>query len=261
MDLGLQGRTALITGGSKGIGKAIALVLAEEGAAHLHLCSRTREELEATAGEIRAAHGTQVTIHPLDLSNSSNVAMLAQACQDVDFLVNNAGAIPGGSIAEVDERKWRDAWDLKVFGYINMCREFYPIMTGRGHGVILNIIGSGGQVPDPNYIAGVMGNRTLMMLSQALGARSVEHGVRVLAINPGLIATDRMLSLLQAKAELLLGDGKRWEELLTIQPMNRAGTVDEVAPMAAFLLSRHAAYISGTVVTIDAGHSQRVDLF
>jgi NAD(P)-dependent dehydrogenase (short-subunit alcohol dehydrogenase family) len=106
-----------------------------------------------------------------------------------------------------------------------------------------------------------MGNRTLMMLSQALGARSVEHGVRVLAINPGLIATDRMLSLLQAKAELLLGDGKRWEELLTIQPMNRAGTVDEVAPMAAFLLSRHAAYISGTVVTIDAGHSQRVDLF
>ena len=261
MDLQLKGKTALITGGSKGIGKAIALWLAAEGFAQLHLCSRSRDDLVATAEEIRATHGTAVTIHPLDLAKSGNVAMLAHACKDVDFLINNAGAIPGGTITDVGEPRWREAWDLKVFGYVNMCREFYPMMTRRGHGVILNIIGAGGQIPDPNYLAGCMGNSTLMMMTRALGSRSVEHGVRVLAINPGFVATDRMVTVLKGKAEVDLGDGNRWPELLKGQPMGRAATVDEVAPMAAFLLSRHAAYISGTVVTIDAGLSQRIDLF
>jgi hypothetical protein len=200
-------------------------------------------------------------VHPLDLSKSSNVSMLANACKDVDFLINNAGAIPGGNILDVNEAKWREAWDLKVFGYVNMCREFYPMMTQRGHGVILNIIGVGGQIPDPNYMAGIMGNCTLMMMTRALGSRSVEQGVRVLAINPAFVATDRMVTVLKGKAEVDLGDGNRWPELLKGQPMGRAATVEEIAPMAAFLLSKHAAYISGTIVTIDAGLSQRIDLF
>lgn len=260
MDLELTGKTALITGGSKGIGQAIAKNLGAEGC-HLHLASRSADDLEATAEEIRSAHGVNVTTHPMDLSKSTNVAALANACKDVDFLVNNAGAIPGGQITAVDEAKWREAWDLKVFGYVGLSREIYPIMEARGHGVILNIIGAAGEAPDPNYLAGCMGNVSLMMLTRALGSRSFDHGVRVVAINPGLIATDRMTTLLKGKAETDLGDGNRWPELLKDQPAGRAGTVEEVAPMAAFLLSKHAGYMSGTVVTIDAGLSARHSIF
>src|SRR5579859_3796323 len=109
MDLNLRGKTALITGASKGIGLAVARLLAEEGCT-LHLVARTRETLEAARDEIRSRHQVAVTLHPLDLSRSQSVADLTQACRDVDILINNAGAIPGGSLDMVDEARWRAAW-------------------------------------------------------------------------------------------------------------------------------------------------------
>ena len=124
MDLNLRGRTVLITGASKGIGRAIATVLAREGC-NLILVSRTAADLAATRSEIAAGHNVNVVTHALDLSASTAIDVLATAHPDIDILVNNAGAIPGGRISEVDDTRWRQSWDLKVFGYINMSRAFY----------------------------------------------------------------------------------------------------------------------------------------
>ena len=121
MELGLRGRKALVTGASKGIGRACAEVLAEEGC-DVVLVSRTVTDLETARAAIVAKHNVAVRFYPLDLSDSRNVDKLAAECAETDLLVNNAGAIPGGDIVQIDEARWRAAWDLKVFGYINMTR-------------------------------------------------------------------------------------------------------------------------------------------
>ena len=125
-----------MTGASKGIGRACAEVLAEEGC-DVVLVSRTAADLEAARAAIVAKHNVAVRFYPLDLSDSRNVDKLAAECADTEILVNNAGAIPGGNIAQIDEARWRTAWDLKVFGYINMTRRFYALMAraqeGRHH--------------------------------------------------------------------------------------------------------------------------------
>src|SRR5438874_11628699 len=168
MGLGLRGRKALVTGASKGIGRACAEVLAEEGC-DIVLVSRTAADLEAVRAKIAGEHNVAVRYYPLDLSDSRNVDRLAAECADTDLLVNNAGAIPGGNIAEIDEKRWRQTWDLKVFGYINMTRRFYALMAERQQGVIVNILGAAGANRDFNYIAGSSGNAALIAFTRAIG--------------------------------------------------------------------------------------------
>jgi NADP-dependent 3-hydroxy acid dehydrogenase YdfG len=157
VDLNLAGRTALITGGSKGIGRAVAEALAAEGC-HLHLAARGAEALEAAREAIVRARQVSVTVHALDLSDSAAQTELAGRCGDVDILVNNAGAIPGGSLDQIDEERWRAAWDLKLLGYINLGRAFHARMVSRGHGVIVNVIGLAGERFNAGYIAGSTAN-------------------------------------------------------------------------------------------------------
>jgi NAD(P)-dependent dehydrogenase (short-subunit alcohol dehydrogenase family) len=256
MDLDLAGKTALVTGGSKGIGAAIARALAAEGC-HLHLAARTAADLETTRAEIAARHQVSVTTHVADLSKSAEQAALAGACADIDILINNAGAIPGGDLDGVDEATWRDAWDLKVFGYINMTRAIYKSMRERGRGVILNIIGLAGEALNAGYIAGSTGNAALMAFTRTLGGVSLEHGVRVLGINPGLVETERLVTLLTGRAQREFGDPSRYRELLKPMPLGRAATVEEVANVAAFLVSPRASYVSGIVVPVDGGTLSR----
>src|SRR6266446_2507690 len=156
MELGLRGRKALITGASRGIGRACAEVLAEEGC-DVVLVSRTAADLDAAKARITAQHNVAVRCFPLDLSDSRSVDTLAAECPETEILINNAGAIPGGNIDAVDEARWRTAWDLKVFGYINMTRRFYALMRERKKGVIINILGAAGENPDFDYIAGSSG--------------------------------------------------------------------------------------------------------
>jgi NAD(P)-dependent dehydrogenase (short-subunit alcohol dehydrogenase family) len=250
MDLLLRGRTALITGGSKGIGRACAEVLASEGCA-LHLAARGEADLRDARQAIQSAHGVAVTIHPVDLSNGDNTRALAAQCADIDILVNNAGAIPRGDLWRVEEPLWREAWDLKVFGYINLCRAVYPRMRSRGKGVIVNVIGAAGERPNSDYIAGGAGNAALMALTRGLGARSMKDGIRVVAINPGLIRTARLESLLRSLAKTRLNDPERWTELIPKNPP--PGEPRDVADLVAFLASDRAQYITGTVVTVDGG--------
>jgi NAD(P)-dependent dehydrogenase (short-subunit alcohol dehydrogenase family) len=154
MDLQLQDSVVLITGGSKGIGLATARAFAGEGC-RLHLAARTETDLETARAGIAADFGVEVTVHPVDLSRGEHVRRLAEACGTADILINNAGAIPGGRIEVMSEAAWREAWELKVFGYINMMREYYLRMKQRGRGVIVNIIGNAGNQPPAEYAAGV----------------------------------------------------------------------------------------------------------
>jgi NAD(P)-dependent dehydrogenase (short-subunit alcohol dehydrogenase family) len=255
VQLNLANKTALVTGASKGIGLAVARVLASEGC-HLHLAARNGPAMEAAKQEIAAAHGVTVTVHALDLSSSEAMAQLAASVGDVDILVNNAGDIPAGSLDVVDDAAWRRGFDLKVFGYITLSRALYRRMRGRD-GVIINVIGNSGENWDAGYIAGSTGNAALMAFTKALGGASLDHGVRVVGINPGPVATDRMVKIMRSKATDMLGDETRWEELFEKYPGKRPATSGEVADLVAFLASPRAGYITGTIVTIDGGIAAR----
>ena len=190
MDLKLAGKRVLVTGASKGIGRAVADVLAAEGC-DLVLVARTEIDLSTAADAIRSQSQIKVEICAADLSTSEDQQRIASYYADVDIVVNNAGSNPAGGIEHVDEQTWRAAWDLKVFGYINLCRAFYSAMKERGHGVIINIIGTGGERLNEGYILGASGNIALMGLTKALGGRSPDFGVRVVGVNPGLTRTER----------------------------------------------------------------------
>ncbi len=256
MELNLKGRTALITGGSRGIGFGVAQMLAAEGC-NVHLASRNAASLEAARKKITDQHPVEVTVHALDLSTLDNAVKLVAASGPVDILINNAGAIPQGTITGLDDKTWRAAWDLKVFGFINLTREVYRDMTARKRGVIVNVVGIAGERPTANYIAGSMSNAALMAMSRALGAESADYGVRVVALNPGAIETDRQVVRWKARAKQELGDENRWRELTTGFPFGRLGTVDEVAATVVFLCSDRSAYTTGTVITVDGGASFR----
>ena len=256
MELNLKGRTALITGGSRGIGYGVAESLAAEGC-NLHLASRSAESLEAARKKLVDRYGVKVSVHALDLSTQDNAIKLVKDCGPLDILINNAGAIPQGTVTGLDDKTLRTAWDLKLFGFINLTREIYRDMCAKKRGVIVNIIGVAGERPAANYIAGSMGNAALMAMSRALGTESPDFGVRVIGLNPGAIETDRQVVRWQARAKKELGDENRWRELTTGFPFGRLGTVAEIADTVAFLCSDRSSYTTGTVLTIDGGAAGR----
>jgi len=255
MDLDLDGKKVVITGGSKGIGLGCAVALAREGC-RVHLAARDQATLDQAESQIREiVEGVAVTSHAVDLSRTQDQLALVAAVGDADIWINNAGAIPAGDISTIDENTWRAAWDLKVFGYINLCREIYPKMIERGHGVIINVIGAAAVRPQPSYIAGAVGNSGLVGLTTALGSRSLSDGVRVIAVNPGLIVTDRMEDILRREAIDALNDEERWAELIPDDPA--PGSVEQCADVITFLASPRASHISGTTLTVDGGASAR----
>jgi hypothetical protein len=250
MDLHLRGKSVLVTGASKGIGAAVAEAFAEEGC-DVHLAARNTEAMNALGERLRGAYQVNVTTHTTDLRKSEDLHRLARDTSGVDFLVNNAGDIPGGSLDKVDESTWRHAWELKVFGYINLTRLVHADMQKRGQGVIVNIIGAAGERFDYDYIAGSTGNAALMAFTRSLGARSLHYGVRVVAINPGPVATERHVTLMKTRAKTQFGDENRYTELTKTLPQGRAAKPREIADMTAFLASDRSGYTSGTVITID----------
>jgi NAD(P)-dependent dehydrogenase (short-subunit alcohol dehydrogenase family) len=249
MDLGLKGRTALITGGSKGIGLACAQRFAAEGCA-LHLVSRDQARLEAARAAIRAQHPVEVTLHAADLRDGGAVKRVAAAAGAVDILVNNAGDIPGGSVLDIDEAQWRHAWDLKVFGYINMTREVLAGMKARGRGVIVNVIGMAGEKPSYEYICGAVANAGLAAFTKGLGGKSPEFGVRVVAVHPPATRTDRIMTLVRNVAKQKYGDESRAEEVLASGSFGRVIEPEQVADTVAFLASDRAGQLSGVVLNL-----------
>jgi NAD(P)-dependent dehydrogenase (short-subunit alcohol dehydrogenase family) len=138
-----------------------------------------------------------------------------------------------------------------VFGYINLCRLVLPRMEARRSGVIINVVGAAAIRPRPDYIAGAAGNSALVAFTRALGQRSVRHGVRVVAVNPGPILTDRLEEMLRAAAAERFGNPERWDDLIPSDP--GPGTIEQVADVVTFLASDRASHISGTAITVDGG--------
>ena len=256
MDMKLSGKTVLVTGGSRGIGFACAMGFAAEGCA-VHIASRSKESLEAARDKIRGRHNVPVEIHPADFSKGDAARAVVEAVGHADILVNNAGAIPRGDIFGMTEPKWREAWELKVFGYVNATRAMLVKMYARKKGVVVNVIGLAGESFNYDYVTGTMGNAGLMAFTRAVGSRSVEHGVRVVGINPPATRTDRMETQLRSTAQQKWGDAGRWQELTQHMPFGRAAEPDEVADLAVFLASERASYISGVVMTLDGGQAAR----
>lgn len=254
MKLELTGKTALVTGGSKGIGYAIAKGLCAEGV-NLHLAARNADQLATAREQLISEFAVSVDIHPCDLSQSSDTRELATKCSEIDILVNNAGAIPGGSLAEVSDDIWRTSWDLKVFGYINMMRNIYGHMKTRGSGVILNICGTAGNQIPSDYAAGITANGALITLTRALGGTSLNDGIRVLGINPGDMENERGEKFLRIQAARDFGDAEKWREMYADQPGGAVANSEDIANAALFLVSPRARFVSGTVLTIDGGMS------
>ena len=256
MNLDLAGKTVLITGASQGIGEGLAHAFAAEGC-NLHLTARSADRLAALQDAIRAAHQVRVGVTAADMTLPGACEHIVDEAGDVDILINNAGVIPSGPLFDIGPQQWRDGWALKGFGYADMIRLVYPRMKASGGGVILNNIGNGGEVCDPNYIEGAAGNAAIMAMTRALGGTSLDDKIRVVGINPGPVETTRIYTMLRKFALTRLGDAERYPELMAKYPLGRPATIQEITDLFLFLGSPRAAYISGTIVTIDGGIASR----
>jgi NAD(P)-dependent dehydrogenase (short-subunit alcohol dehydrogenase family) len=249
MELGLRGKRAVVTGASRGIGRAIAEVLAEEGC-DLVVAARDGKMLSDLAQSLTDKHGVEVRPFAGDLGVSAEQTALVEMAGDIDILVNNAGGIPSGGITKIDEETWRKGWELKVFGYINITRAVYPKMVARGRGVIVNVIGEAGESPFADYIAGCSGNAALIAMNKALGLASFKRGVRVVAVNPAATLTDRIETIWRRRAAAEFGDAELWRKYGESHPFGRPAEAREVADVVAFAASDRASYLSGMGITM-----------
>jgi NAD(P)-dependent dehydrogenase (short-subunit alcohol dehydrogenase family) len=256
MELGLAGKVAIVTGGSKGIGRATALGLVAEGASVL-ICARGQTALdEAVAAAGAAARGRLETC-VADLTDGAEIKQVVARCVDlfdrVDILINNAGSARVGEFLKLDDQAWLDDWQLKFFGYVRMAREVLPLMERKGGGVIINIIGAAALNPRHNYMIGGAANAALNHFTKALADEGAKVGVRVVGINPGPILTERLLKM---RHGLITSAAEADEAFRKMTPLGRVGKASEVADLALFLASERAAFIHGANFTIDGGYTQ-----
>jgi 3-oxoacyl-[acyl-carrier protein] reductase len=263
MDLGLAGRVAIVTGGSKGIGRACAAALAAEGCP-VALCARGAEALERTAEELRAKGAETLTV-AADLAQPDAaervVETVARRFGRVDILVNNAGAIRGGSFLDTPADEWANDWRLKILGYTRMAQAVLPRMRARRWGRIVNIIGAAARNPTPDYMAGGIANAGLINFTRALADLGAPDQILVTAVSPGATATERWDGLVAQRAR---AQGKSPEELRRelegAQPLGRIGRPEDVADLVVFLASERASFLTGVSITVDGGASRGVYL-
>jgi NAD(P)-dependent dehydrogenase (short-subunit alcohol dehydrogenase family) len=252
MQLSLEGKVAIVTGGSKGIGRATALGLIEEGASVL-ACARGKEALEETVKLAGNKGEGRIVGMRADLTKGEDIKAVVARCVEafgrVDLLVNNAGSARPGEFLKLTDDAWLDDWTLKFFGYVRMAREVLPHMQQQGRGVVINIIGTGALRPTGSYMIGGAANAALNHFTKALADEGAKHGVRVVGINPGPILTERLEKFLSTFSS----GASREEALRKMTPLGRVGKSEEVADLVLFLASDRAAFIHGANITIDGG--------
>ena len=258
MDLNLTGKVALVTGASRGIGLAIAQRLAAEGMS-LAVAARDEALLRALAAEI-ASHGGETLVQATDLSKPDAPGLFVDAAAKrfghIDLVVNNAGATKRGDFLTLSEQDWSDGFALKFLAAVRMCRSAWPHLVASG-GSVVNIAGIGGRTGSAEFTIGGSVNAAVLNLTKCLADRGMRDGVRVNAINPGSIRTDR----LTARIQQLARDKKLTEEEATRQTTERMGIARfgdpaEIANVVAFLASGQAAYLQGALIDVDGGQTR-----
>ena len=262
MDLGLEGKTALVTGGSKSIGRAVARTLAAEGA-RVAICSRDEGALKDAAAEIERATGRRVEVVPGDLSRREDVTRVAVASLSrlgrLDVLVNNAGAIKGGDFLTTPDEDWLEGWSLKLLGYIRMAREVLPHMQRQGGGRIVNVVGAAARNPAATYMMGGTANAALVNFTKALSDLGARSNVLVTAVSPGPVQTERWDNLVAQQARAAGQDVETYvKERSHELPLGRIARPDEVADVVCFLASARASFLTGITITVDGGITRGV---
>ena len=257
MDLGLAGKTAIVTGGSKGIGLACARLLLAEGA-RVGITSRSSQNVERACAELRGAFGI-----PADLTSADEAAAMVDEMErrlgPIEILVNSAGAAQRTPPDALTPAAWRAAMDAKFFTYIHVIDPVVKRMTARGAGVIVNVIGAGGKVASPTHLAGGAANAALMLATAGLAAAYASRGVRVVGLNPGLTNTERVAEGLRADAALGgVTEAEALQRSLARIPLGRMAEPEEIANAVVFLASAKASYITGVNITMDGAQSSVV---
>jgi 3-oxoacyl-[acyl-carrier protein] reductase len=255
MELELTDNVAIVTGASRGLGRAIAIQLAGEGM-RLVLAARSQAQLEETA----ALCGGPARCLPCDLREPEAPARLVDFALAqfgaLDLLVNNAGATQRGDFLRLDEAAWQDGFALKFFGAMRCARAAWPHLAQR-RGAIVNIIGIGGRTGSAEFAIGGAVNAALMNLTKVLADRGVADGVRVNAINPGSIATDRLTLRIARLAEQRgLDPAQAGRQMAAEAGVARFGDPAEIGAAVAFLASARAGYCQGAILDIDGGQTR-----
>ena len=257
MQMGIKGRTALVGGGSQGLGLAVARGLAAEGC-NLALCARSEASLNQAAQAISAEFGVEVLAQPVDLAAPGAAAGFAQAAAErfgrVDILVNNAGGPPAGNFLSLDEAAWRQAVELTLLSALAMTRTLLPAMMANGWGRVINMTSVSVRQPLPGLILSNSVRAAVVGWAKTLADEVGASGVTVNNVLPGWIHTERVERLLKHREET---EGISREQALSAVvagiPLGRLGRPEEFADLVVFLASERAAYINGASYLIDGG--------
>jgi 3-oxoacyl-[acyl-carrier protein] reductase len=257
MDLGLNGKVALVTAASKGLGKAIALELAREGA-DVAIASRSEDSLQLAAAEIADETGRAPLYVAADMTSADDIDRLVQTVIDrygrIDILVNNTGGPPPGFFADFTDEQWQRAVDLLLLSSVRLIRAVLPSMRERHWGRIINSTSVAVKQPIPNLLLSNAVRTAVIGLAKSLSNEVAAEGVTVNNLLPGSIYTDRII---QTNNNAAQRTGRTPEEVRAAAeadiPMKRYGRVDEYAAAAAFLASDRASYITGVSLLVDGG--------
>ncbi|MCH8800342.1 MAG: SDR family oxidoreductase [Chloroflexi bacterium] len=257
MDLGLKDKIAIIGGASKGLGRACAQVLAEEGA-KVAICSRTSADLEKAADEIRESTGAEVMTYAADLDKLESITGLISSTVEkfggLDILVNNSGGPPLARAVDATEEQWETAVQRSLLFFGRMCRESIPHLKQRGGGRIINILASTVYNPIPNLALSGATRMGVIAYSKSLADEVGRDGILVNNVCPGSILSERMLSNVTSRAKELgisVEDGLANRAKETA--LGRVGEPEELANLVAFLASDKSSYITGTTILVDGG--------
>lgn len=260
MDLGLEGKVALVTGGSRGIGRGVAEILSSEGAT-VAICARTESVLVGAAEEISAATGNTVLPVTADLTKPADIERVVDVTRSelgrIDFLINNTGSSVFGYFHELTDENWTSGFQLKFFSYVRLSALVVPQMKAQGGGVIVNVVGNAGRTPMAWHMPGGAANSALLNFTKSLSNQVGEDGIRVVALNPGPTETDRWDTVIRFFREHggASGDEVR-QDILERIPMRRFATPEDIGYAVAFLVSDKAYMITGSSLTVDGGMSQ-----
>ncbi len=260
MDLQLKGKTALVTGGSEGIGKGIARALAREGV-DVAVCARRKDKLDQAAAEIAKETGRKVVAIPADLTKEADAKNFVEqghrALGRVDIMVNNAGSAPGGVIEHLSEADWTQALQLKFMGYVRCLRYVLPIMVRQGGGRVVNLIGNDGVKHSYWEIAPGAANAAGQNLTMSLASQYGRHNISLCAVNPGPVRTERWAGLVAAMSRDMKLSYEEADKLAPASiPMGRIAEVEEIANLVAMLASPLMHFVNGTMIEIDGGQQK-----